>query len=258
MLGFLFVSLYKYLINHNHYQDSNNKKLVMEHDQRIARLQSPNLYEEWNYEEIRLVKNPDLDIPMIQPYELEVKFVLMPNTESDCKVKQLLAPDLGEWHMKRKLIIKKRNPSVFDLYEYGDVLIVSEKAKRIFEDNDALSHQYSPIELVNKQGNSIVDAPYYLMSVKRFVEIAGEYPEMPNDKFISQMSKLEREVRSALINDSKIRNQLIDLPIWKLPVERITIFMSLEMLNALRIAGCTGLNDYKVENHHEGAPVSYV
>ena len=230
----------------------------MERDQRIARLQSPDLYKEWNYEEIRLVENPDLNIPMIQPYELEVKFVLMPNTESVSKVKQLLAPELGEWHMKRKLIIKKENPTIYDLYEYGDVLIVSEKVKGVFEEHDALSHQYSPIELVDKKGNSIVEIQYYLMSVKRYVEVTGEYPEMPNDKLISQMSKLERKVRSALINNPEIRNQLIDLPIWKLPVERITIFMSLKMLKTLRRAGCTGLNDYKVEERHKGSPVSYV
>lgn len=230
----------------------------MEKDQRIARLQSPGLHREWNYEEIRLVKNPDLDIPMIEPHELEVLFVLMPDTKIDGQVKQFLAPELHEWHMKKKLIINKKNPEVFDFYGYGDLLIVSEKVKRVFEENDALCHQYSLIELVDKKGNSIVDVKYYLMSIKRFVEVSGAYPEMPNDKLISQMNKRERNIRSALINSLEVRDELVDIPIWKLPVERITIFMSLKMLQALRKAGCTGLNDYKADNFHIGAPVTYV
>jgi hypothetical protein len=81
---------------------------------------------------------------------------------------------------------------------------------------------------------------------------------MINDKLISQMDKRERKVRSALVNNSEIRNELVNLPIWKLPIERMTIFMSLKMLQALRSAGCTGLNDYKVEERHKGSPVSYV
>ncbi|MEH6451221.1 MAG: DUF1629 domain-containing protein [Oleispira sp.] len=230
----------------------------MEQYQRIARLQSPGLYQEWNYEEIRLVKNPDLDIPMIQPYELESRFVTINDRESEAPTKELLAPDLGDWHMKIKLIIKKKNPVVFDFYQYGDFLIVSSKVKKVFEDEDPLSHQYSPIELLDKKGNSIVDMQYYLMSVKRYVEVVGEYPEMPNDKLISQMSKRERKVRSALVNNPEVRGELVDFPLWKLPIERMTIFMSLKMLQALRRAGCTGLNDYKVEERHKGSPVSYV
>ena len=229
----------------------------MEEDQRIARLQSPGLYREWNYEEIRLVKNPDLDIPMIQPYELEAQFVLLPNTESDGEVKQLLAPELADWHMKKRLVINKKSPVFFDFYPYGNYLIVSERVKKIFEDNDDLPHQYAPIDLLDKKG-ILIEEIYYLLSVKRYVEISGEYPEMPNDKLISQMSDRERKVRSALINDSKIRKSLIDVPLWKLPIERSTLFMSLKMLNALRAAGCTGLNDYKVDNRHKGSPVSYV
>jgi hypothetical protein len=230
----------------------------MKQDQRIARLQTPGIYQEWNYEEVRLVKNPDLDIPMIEPYELEVQFVSMPNTKSTGNIRQLLAPELGDWHMKKNFIIKKENPTVFDFYQYGDLLIASEKVKKVFEEYDALPHQYSPIKLLDKKGNSIVGLQYYLLSVKRYVEVTGEYPEMPNDKLISQMDKRERKVRSALVNNSEIRNELVNLPIWKLPIERMTIFMSLKMLQALRSAGCTGLNDYKVEERHKGSPVSYV
>lgn len=96
------------------------------------------------------------------------------------------------------------------------------------------------------------------MSVRRYVEVSGEYPEMPNDKMIHQMSDYERRIRSALINNNEIRNELVNLPIWKLPIERSTVFMSLGMLTALRTAGCTGLNDYIVDNRHKGSPVSYV
>lgn len=258
MLGFLLVSLYKYLISNNHYQDSNSRKLVMEHDQRIARLQSPGFYRELNHEEIRLVKNPDLDIPTIEPHELEAKFIMISNAEDGNKIKVYQAPELPDWHMKKKLVIKKKKPTIFDFYQYGNLIILSEKAKEVIETNDELSHQYSLIELVDKQDNPIADKRYYLMSVKRYVEVSGEYPEVDNDNLIHHMSDYERKIRSALTNDTEIRDKLVDLPIWKLPIERSTIFMSLKMLNALINAGCEGLNEYKVSNRHKGAPVSYV
>jgi hypothetical protein len=234
------------------------RKLIMEQDQRIARLQSPGFYRELNHEEIRLVKNPDLDIPMIEPHELEAKFNTISNAENRSQVMLFQAPVLPDWHMKKRLIIRKKNPTIFDFYQYGDLVIVSEKARKVIEGHDKLSHQYTLIELVDNKGNSTIDIPYYLMSVRRYVEVSGKYPEMPNDKMIHQMSDYERRIRSALINNTKIRNELADLPIWKLPIERATVFMSLEMLNALRAAGCTGLNDYKVDDRHKGSPVSYV
>lgn len=230
----------------------------MEEDQRIARLQSPGFYRELNHEEIRLVKNPDLDIPMIEPHELEAKFIMISNAENGNQIKEYQAPKLPDWHMRKKLIIKKKNPTIFDLYQYGDLVIISEKAKKVIEVNDELSHQYSLIELVDKQDNPITDKQYYLMSVRRYVEVSGEYPEVANDKMIKQMSEYERKIRSALTNNTEIRDKLADLPIWKLPIERSTLFMSLEMLNALKNAGCVGLNDYKVDNRHKGSPVSYV
>jgi hypothetical protein len=230
----------------------------MEQHQRIARLQSPALYREWNFEEVRLVKNPDLDIPMIEPHELEAQFIMMSRATGTNQTKVLLAPELADWHMKKKLIVKKKNPSSFDFYQYGDLVIVSERAKEVIEQNDGITHQYSLIELVDKQDISITDKQYYLMSVRRYVEVSGEYPEMPNDKMIHQMSDYERRIRSALINNNEIRNELVNLPIWKLPIERSTVFMSLGMLTALRTAGCTGLNDYIVDNRHKGSPVSYV
>ncbi len=159
---------------------------------------------------------------------------------------------------EKKLVVKKNNPDLFDFYQYGNLLIVSDKAKKVFEENDRQSHQYVILELVDKHGKPISDVPYYLMSVRRFVKISGEYPEMPIDKMFPQMSDFERKVRSALSNNSEIRSALADSPIWKLPIERSTVFMSTRMLQSLRDSGCTGLNDYKVDNRHKGAPVSYV
>jgi hypothetical protein len=230
----------------------------MERDQRIARLQSPDLYKEWNYEEIHLVENPDMGLLGIEPYELEAQFHEIPDVVSIETVKIMLAPILGDWQMKKTLIINKNNPSLFYFYQFGDLIIISEKAKSTFDKNDDMLHQYEAIDLIDKKGNSITDIRYHLMSVRRFVELSGNYPEMPNDKLISQMSTLERKMRSALINNNEIRNELVNLPIWKLPIERETVFMSLKMLQALRTAGCTGLNDYIVENCHKGSPVSYV
>jgi hypothetical protein len=96
------------------------------------------------------------------------------------------------------------------------------------------------------------------MSVRRFIKTTDEYNDPPVDKMIAQVPKLERAVRSALFNDARSRTTVADISIWKIPIERGAVFMFLAMLEAVHDAGCEGLNDYKVDNRHKGAPVSYV
>jgi len=233
----------------------------MEIDQKIARLRSPDLFRQWNFEQIHLVDHPDIGMVGIQPHDLEIKFSEISYSNSIEQVKFFHAPLMGDWIMKKKIIIKKKSIKLFDLYQFGDLLIVSDKAKDVFDGFDEMPHQYEPVEIVeivDKNDLPISESIYYLMSVRRFIKITDEYNAPPVDKMIAQMTKLERAVRSALFNDARIRTTVADIPIWKIPIERGTAFMSLAMLEALRDAGCEGLNDYKVDNRHKGAPVSYV
>jgi hypothetical protein len=227
-------------------------------NQKIARLQSPGLFSEWNFEYIHLVDHPDIGMVGIQPHDLEIKFTEISYSNSIEQVKFFHAPEMGDWIMKKKIIIKKKSIKLFDFYVFGGLLIVSEKAKDVFDGFDEMPHQYEPVEIVDKNDLPISESPYYLLSVRRFIKITDEYNAPPVDKMIAQMAKLERAVRSALFNDARIRATVADIPIWKIPIERETAFMSLAMLEALRDAGCEGLNDYKVDNRHKGAPVSYV
>ncbi len=73
----------------------------MEINQKIARLQSPGLYREWNYEEIGLVDHPDVGMVRIQPYELETKLTEVVYENSIEQVKIFQAPLLGDWIMKK-------------------------------------------------------------------------------------------------------------------------------------------------------------
>lgn len=230
----------------------------MEIDQKIARLRSPDLFRQWNFEQIHLVDHPDIGMVGIQPHDLEIKFSEISYLNSIEQVKFFHAPLMGDWIMKKKIIIKKKSIKMFDLYQFGDLLMVSEKAKEVFDRFDDMAHQYVPLEIVDKNDLPISESTYYLMSVRRFIKITDEYNAAPVDKMIAQMTKLERAVRSALFNDARIRATVANIPIWKIPIERGTVFMSLAMLEALRDAGCEGLNDYKVDNRHKGAPVSYV
>jgi hypothetical protein len=194
----------------------------------------------------------------IQPHDLEIKFSEISYSNSIEQVKFFHAPLMGDWIMKKKIIIKKKSIKLFDLYQFGHLLIVSERAKDVFDQFDEMAHQYVPLEIVDKNDLPISESIYYLMSVRRFIKITDEYNAPPVDKMIAQMTKLERTVRSALFNDARIRAAVADIPIWKIPIERGTAFMSLAMLEALRDTGCEGLSDYKVDNRHKGAPVSYV
>jgi hypothetical protein len=230
----------------------------MEVNQKIARLQSPGLFSEWNFEYIHLVDHPDIGMVGIQPQDLEVKFTKISYSNSIEQVKLFHAPVMGDWIMKMRIIIKKKSIKLFDFYVFGGLLIVSEKAKDVFDRFDEMPHQYEPVEIVDKNDLPVSKSNYYLMSVRRFIKITDEYNAPPVDKMIAQMAKLERAVRSALFNDARIRAAVADIPIWKIPIERETVFMSLAMLEALRDAGCEGLNNYNVDNRHKGAPVSYV
>jgi hypothetical protein len=230
----------------------------MDINQKIARLQSPGLFSEWNFEYIHLVDHPDVGMVDIQPHDLEVKFIKIDYSNSIEQVEMYQAPVMGGWIMKKKIIIKKKSIKLFDFYQFSDLLIVSEKAKDVFDGFDEMPHQYETVEIVDKNDLPISESTYYLMSVRRFIKITDEYNAPPVDKMIAQVPKLERAVRSALFNDARIRAAVADIPIWKIPFERVTAFMSLAMLEALRDAGCEGLNDYKVDNRHKGAPVSYV
>ena len=230
----------------------------MEDNQKVARLQSPELYREWNFEQIHLIAHPDMGLVSIQPHDLEIKFTEISYSNPIEQVKIFHAPVMGDWIMKKKIIIKKKSVKLFDFYQFGDLLIISGKAKDEFDKFDDMTHQYELLEIVNKNGLPISETPYYLMSVRRFIKFTDEFNAAPIDKMIPQMTKIERAVRSALYNDARIRAVVADIPIWKLPIERGTAFMSLAMLQALRDSGCTGLNDYKVDNRHKGAPVSYV
>jgi hypothetical protein len=107
---------------------------------------------------------------------------------------------------------------LFDFYVFGGLLIVSEKAKDVFDGFDEMPHQYEPDEIVDKNDLHVSKSTYYLMSVRCFIKITDKYNDPPVDKMIAQVPKLERVVRSTLFNDARTRTTVADILFRKSPL----------------------------------------
>lgn len=222
---------------------------------KIARIKTETIGRNWNASWLNVVPKPDGGVVFLSGKYVELTFELLAEFPHS-KVYQ--SAEIPDWFIAQKCVITKKNPFPHDLVTWGDLVVVSERAKSVIESFDDIIHQFYELPIVDKNDNPVFDQPYYMMFVRRFVEFEKGLPAAPPHPMYLQYVDLELAARAALYHSEQAASAAAELPIFKLPDDRNILFMSVPLLAALREAGCQGLNDYTKLDRHQGAPVSYV
>lgn len=230
----------------------------MEQSLRVARINNTFLASYWDLltEDV----DPDPEQPKSLSSYVEGSFTEITPDNSPSEMKVFQSAELHPYYLNKKLTICNDNITLYDFYEHGLIQIISERARQVFEKLDPMSHQYYLINLFDNKGDVLNEQPYYIMFIRRFIELEDYHnkpPRLVNP--VVPINVVDGEYFSAIVNSKELRLALSEQYCWRQPFSRSSIYMSQLLLKALRDAGCTGLDDEtNTRNDRKGAPVIYV
>jgi len=233
---------------------------MMPTDLRIARVHNPLLSTYWKYSVERLLPSTDYyKSYSLTPHEVEKKFIDITPKEAPIGLKIYETPLIPEFYLAMKITIQRKNIKLYDVYNFNGNAIVSEKVKTIIEKEDSLSHQYYPIELLDRHGKRRHEEDYYFMFIRRFISLEGGDDVSPDFKPYRPTYKQQNEYYSALKKRPEYRDFLQSMCIWNQPIERDAFYLSNDFLKSLRVKNCSGLDEENSKKDDtQGAPVIYV
>lgn len=146
---------------------------------------------------------------------------------------------------EQDFIVDMRNhKEIPDIISSSELVLVSEKAKSTIEAFDDFGHQFYETRFFNEQGEVVNKAPYYVMVIRRVLEIDTADREPDRRALSFSPSLYELRFLPTVLENEELK-QRISLLHWWRPLRAIgDWYLSEGMLNALRDAGITGLNDY--------------
>lgn len=146
---------------------------------------------------------------------------------------------------EQDFIVDMRNhKEIPDIISDSELVLVSEKAKHIIEQFDDFGHQFYETRFFNEQGEVVNKAPYYVMVIRRVLEIDKADREPDRRALSFSPSLYELRFLPTVLENEELKQRISLLPWWR-PLRAIgDWYLSEGMLNALRDAGITGLNDY--------------
>lgn len=197
--------------------------------------------------------------------EYEFQFEEIPTEPEWEHCRLYKAPILPDWRMNTPYTVQIRKKGMVfpGFISTGTKILVSETAKQVVEEVDPFSHQFWPVTVTDKKGNSVSDEQYFRMNMRRFISIAdcGQHASHTDFGIIGEV---ERHAIPSIRNNSTLRQQVESLCLWqlvnwrKLPSEafmryELVVFMNQTMVDSLWAAGIEGLEEIKiVRNNYKG------
>ena len=78
------------------------------------------------------------------------------------------------------IFYRKPGAEIPDIWAYGFHALVSERAKKVLEACDDFGHEYIETELQDERRQRINEQPYYLLNVRRILQIGEQYGKIEN------------------------------------------------------------------------------
>jgi hypothetical protein len=166
--------------------------------------------------------------------------------------KMLRAPLMPEEYKQEHYIFNLR-PGVElpDVWAWGTRALVSERAKTVLESCDDFGHEYIETEIQDKNRQRINKAPYYLLSVRRILQIDELGGTIENRHKMFCPDYMEEKILPVVQQNSDLKEKLSQLPLWRQDRNVSVIYISETVLEKLREANITGLNLYTT---YDGKP----
>ena len=141
-----------------------------------------------------------------------------------------------------------------DLWGVGGKLFISERAKKIIETHDELSHEYFPVEFIDYQERSLPNRqPYYWFIQRRFLTVTpseriakatelGFYPAPYGEDFLARVK-----------DSTNLKEQIGQIPLWqhlaedigkRSAKERSIVYFGPTLMAAFQEAQLGGLDVY--------------
>jgi hypothetical protein len=143
-----------------------------------------------------------------------------------------------------------------DIWASGDRALVSERAKAVLQVCDDFGHEFIETEIQNEQQQRINKEPYYLLNVRRILEIDESYGRVVNWESMFYPDAREDHYLPCLQEHSELKDRVAQLPMWRHFMNESVIYLSESVLQALRNAGLTGLKDYSNNRGEPGEAIA--
>lgn len=138
----------------------------------------------------------------------------------------------------------KPGATIPDVFCNGERALLSAKAKAVLENCDDFGHEFIETEIQDLNRQRINEEPYYLFSVRRFLEIESIGGEFVEWKKMFYPTPREKRFLPTLQKTPELLAKVAQLPLWRHDLNFSVIYMSEQVLTALRDAGLSGLKDY--------------
>jgi hypothetical protein len=232
----------------------------MEQDFRIARVHNPRLSGYWNYTTEHLLPSTNYYKTYgLTSNEVEKKFNDITPADAAQGLRVFEAEPIADFYMAIKLLVKRKNIKLHDIYQFDSGVLISSKAKAIFEAEDPLAHQYYPVEIFDKNGELRHEQPYYVMFIRRYISLDTDQEVTIKLQPQRPITPFEKQYYSALEHHPEYREFLSNMFCWRQPFVGGPFYLSNSFLNTLRDHGCTGLDDAtEKKDDTQGGSIIYV
>ncbi len=155
---------------------------------------------------------------------------------------------LPKWASPKDIILDIKKGECPDILPANGT-IVSEKVRQIIEGFDEFNHQFLPVEVLDRNGGSVVKQPYYNMSVRRQIVVEGKISDLKKRRkgFYAYGNYCQNDFIQQLVfieHQPEIRAFLESLPLWQLKGSSLDFYVNQELYNTLKSANVTGIESF--------------
>lgn len=164
------------------------------------------------------------------------------------------APPMPPGSEAIRFLFNMKPGAVFpDVWFFGALALVSGRTKRILESCDDFGHEYIETEIQDANRRKINREHYYLLNVRRILKIdeLGPYGAIENKFEMFCPHDIEERFLPVVQRTPELKEKLSRLPMWRQHGMWDVVYISEDVLQALRDAGVTGIDPY---TNYDGKP----
>lgn len=144
----------------------------------------------------------------------------------------------------RYVFIRRPGVALPDVWSWAELLLVSERAKKVLESCDDFGHEFIETEVLDQEGERLNEVPYYAMNVRRVLQIEELGGDIVNKYQMFCPNYLEEKYLPVVQRNPILKEHLASLPIWRHDRNQYVHYINEPTLHALEGAGVTGLRRY--------------
>ena len=151
--------------------------------------------------------------------------------------------------------VKRPGTDLPDVMSGQDNLIVSAKTRAAIESVDPDVHQFFPLRLFDESGASWPGEPRFALVIGRVIRMEEPKEHLP----VPESDSAALDPRAELVDRIPgLATRLAALPLWTFKWSGAEAYFNETMMEALRSAELTGLDEYTVRGGEDGEVVQHI